>query len=130
MAGMVYTPAAGPAVTAIAGGFSALSINANYACNTGATGTASSLFQYLNYPFTAPVTWQTVAGTFPSLGFGAASLYGSVFYHFGGTNSVSSAIGFTNVYSYDLATLPAGAWQSAASMPAGRYGHCAVAVRQ
>jgi hypothetical protein len=130
MAGAVYAPAVGPGIMVIAGGFSALSINANYPCSTGATGTVSNLFQFLRYPFVAPATWQTVAGTFPSIGFGAASLYGSVFYYFGGTNSVSSAIGFSNVYSFDLDALPAGAWQTAASMPAGRYGHCAVAVRQ
>jgi N-acetylneuraminic acid mutarotase len=136
--GVMYTPATGPAVMAIVGGFTALpAVTQNFIVQIAAGGTATSLFQYLYYPFTSPATWQPAAPpppTYPdAVGFTSSALSGSKIYVFGGTNSVGTttppASGRIYVWSFDLAGLPNGSWTACPSMPVGRYGHTAVVVQ-
>jgi hypothetical protein len=133
--GVLYTPATGPAVMAIVGGFTALpAVTLNFIVQIATGGTATSLFQYLYYPFTAPATWQNALNNYPDLvGFTSAALSGSRIFVFGGTSSVATttpaASGRIYGYSFDLAGLPNGAWTACSSMPVGRYGHAAVVVQ-
>jgi hypothetical protein len=135
VSGVLYAPAAGPAVMAIVGGFTALpAITQNFIVQIAAGSTPTSLFQYLYYPFTAPATWQNAVNNFPdSVGFSSAALSGSKIFVYGGTSSVATttpaASGRTYAYWFDLANLPNGAWTACSSMPVGRYGHTAVAVQ-
>jgi hypothetical protein len=140
IAGVLYTPASGPAVIAIVGGITVLTNAAalnNFIVNGTTVSTATNLFQYLYYPFTLPSAWVIggSTGVYPlSLGFASAALYGSKMYVFGGTSSVQTGVasGLNIVYWFDLTTLATGgAWtQLATGMPIGRYGHVAVTVRQ
>jgi hypothetical protein len=136
--GVLYAPATGPAVMAIVGGFTGLpAVTQNFIVQIASGGTATSLFQYLYYPFTAPATWQPTAPpppTYPdAVGFTSSALSGSKIFVFGGTSSIatttSPASGRIYAHSFDLAGLPNGAWAACASMPVGRYGHAAVVVQ-
>jgi hypothetical protein len=134
ISGVLYAPASGPALMAIAGGFiTPLTATTGCFVGQGTTGsTPTNLFQYLYYPFTnPPAVWTNPPSQYPlSIGFGAAALSGSKMYMFGGTTLVTAAAnGLNNANWFDLSNL-GGAWTAAASMPTGRYGHCAVAVRQ
>ncbi|OHD22624.1 MAG: hypothetical protein A2064_07715 [Spirochaetes bacterium GWB1_66_5] len=131
IAGVLYTPASGPALMAIVGGFTSLTTtNGNFVGQSTGTSLSTSAFQYLYYPFTAPASWQSPVSQYPfSIGFSAAALSGSRIYVFGGTDVVTAAANGLNIaYSFDLSNL-AGTWTAAASMPAGRYGHAAVTVQ-
>jgi hypothetical protein len=132
MAGVLYTPASGPALMAIVGGFTSLTATTgNFVAQSTTASPPTNAFQYLYYPFTAPASWQSPA-TYPLwIGFGAAALSGSKMYVFGGTSLVTAAAnGLNNVNWFDLSTL-SGGWTAAASLPAGRgrYGHAAVTVQ-
>jgi hypothetical protein len=132
--GGVWIPSNGAAKVLLVGGFSALTGTATCSIveNTATTvSTPSSLFQYLNSPFTAPAVW-TAGTAYPlTIGFGAAVVYGNTFYNFGGTVSVVSnptrlASGNAAAYSTDLTALPTNVWTPVSNMPIGRFGHCAV----
>jgi N-acetylneuraminic acid mutarotase len=130
-AAALYAPASGPALMAIVGGFTSLTATSGNFVAQGTTASSpTNLFQYLYYPFTSPASWQGPANYPLTIGFGAAAIYGSRMYVFGGTSLVTAAAnGLNNACWFDLSNL-GGAWTVAASLPAGRYGHCAVAVRQ
>jgi hypothetical protein len=139
MCGVIYSPGTGPAVMAFVGGFTTVTGSLNFV----AAGTSASVvltpstFNYLYYPFIPPLTLQAAAAgkNYPSLiGFGAAALYGSTMYVFGGTSSVTAgaASGLNDVNRFvDLnAIATTGTWMTCASMPVvGRYGHAAVTYR-
>lgn len=134
--GVIYTPTAGPAVAAIVGGFTSLTLTSgNFIVQGTTVSPATNLFQYLYFPFTnPPVTlgWQNADPLDIDLGFCAAALSGSDLYVFGGTASCvsASASGLNNAYRFDLDTVATGgAWTASASMPVGRYGHAAVVVQ-
>jgi N-acetylneuraminic acid mutarotase len=134
ISGVLYAPTSGPALMAIVGGFiTPLTATTGCFVAQGTTNsTPTNLFQYLYYPFTSPpATWTNPASQYPlSIGFGSAALSGSKMFVFGGTTLVTSAAnGLNNAYWFDLSNL-SGGWTAAASLPTGRYGHCAVAVRQ
>jgi N-acetylneuraminic acid mutarotase len=139
IAGTLYTPTSGPAIIAIVGGF-ITSLTGTTGCfivNTTSASTPTNLFQYLEYPFTAPYTWNRLAtpATYPNqIGFSSSALYGSKMFVFGGTNTVNAGapISSNQAYWFDLNTLTTGGqWTLVTTaMPIGRYGHVAVRVRQ
>jgi hypothetical protein len=143
VSGALRIPATGPAQILLLGGFSALTDAAGGITISNCimeaaevqASTSSNLFQYLNYPFVAPSSWQAGTAYPVSIGFGAAAIYGNTFYNFGGTLSLVStpsrnASGSAAAYYTDLTTLPANTWTSITNMPVGRYGHSAVTFPQ
>ena len=137
ISGVIYSPGTGPAVMAFVGGFTTVTASLSFVAQ-GTSGSAvlnPSTFNYLYYPFIPPLTLQTATGkNYPSLiGFGAAALYGSTMYVFGGTSSVTAgnASGLNDVNRFvDLNTIATtGTWTAGASMPVGRYGHTAIPYR-
>jgi hypothetical protein len=134
--GVLYTPAANPAMMVLVGGFSALTLTTGCHAFFGATAATPipslNNLQYLPFPFAAPAAWQNaVNGYSIPCGFSAAALYGSTLYVFGGATSYNSGP-ILNVGSFNLDNLYSGgggAWTSRSNMPnSGRYGHKAVTI--
>lgn len=126
MAGVLYTPDSGPATMIIIGGFSALTNTGCYAFNSATAGTALTTVQMLRYPFAATSTWLTATVLPANVGFGAAAIYETTLYYFGGTGYPASPTSIT--YSYNLTSGIAGSWTPLESMPISRIGHAAVKV--
>jgi hypothetical protein len=131
------SPLTGAAKILLVGGFSSLTgTTSNCIVTLGTTAnTATTLFQYLNYPFAAPSAWTAPTNQYPlAIGFGAAGVYRNTLYHFGGTATVVAsptplASGTVAAYSFDLSNFT-NSWTAIANMPVGRYGHSAVTFPQ
>ena len=131
------SPLTGPAKILLVGGFSSLTgTTSNCIITLGTTAnTATTLFQYLNYPFAAPSAWTAPTNQYPlAIGFGAAAVYQNTLYHFGGTQTVVAsptplASGTVAAYSFNLSSFT-NSWTAITNMPIGRYGHSAVTFPQ
>ena len=124
MAGALYVPESGPATMIIIGGFSALTNTGCYAFNAASAGTALTTVQMLRYPFAATSTWLTATILPANVGFGAAAIYETTLYYFGGTGYPAAPTSIA--YSYNLTSGIAGSWTILESMPISRIGHAAV----
>jgi hypothetical protein len=144
IAGVVSAPASYDHALVVIGGISAITNTTGGFINfpITASGTMSSLVQYLEYPFAAPAAWNSASNAYPGTGiaFGAAVYTNATgsdrIYYFGGTTVLgSSAAGSFSVRWIDPPQPPAtwaSSWTSSADMHAtiGRWGHGAVTLNQ
>jgi len=142
MAGAIWVPDNKAAKIFLIGGFSSFTGTPTSCVIDNSSITASSastLFQYLDYPFITTTTAWVGSGTitqYPAaIGFGSSVIYENTLYHFGGTGSVVTspsklASGSSSAYSTDLTALPGNTWSAIENMPTGRYGHVAVLIQK
>jgi N-acetylneuraminic acid mutarotase len=127
-----YSPANGSSIIATAGGFSLITgTNGNYVFNGTSASNPVNQFYFLNFPFTAPATWDTLTAQPYPLTIGCLSgvVSGNKFYCFGGT-STHNAPPVASAYYFNLDDMGGSNWMPCADMPVARFGHTAVTIRQ
>lgn len=124
------------------GGFSAVTGTTGCFINfpTTASCTASSLVQYLGYPFSAPSAWSLATNGIPTgaAGFGAVvvsrAFASARIYLFGGTSSIGTSPAVSTVAAWIPPPAPPAAWNdtwtTVTSMPRARWGHGAVTLNE